>query len=96
MNKNLKRIPKFKSESAERLFWQKADSTKFIDFSKAKNWRFPNLKLSSKPVTLRLPKTLIEKAKLRAHRLDIPYQTFIKQLIFRELVTAWNSLFSPS
>jgi len=86
MNKNFKKIPQFKSEAQERKFWQKADSTKFVDYSKVENWRFPNLKLSSRPVTLRLPQTLIEKVKIKAHRLDIPYQTFIKQLIFKEFV----------
>lgn len=86
MDKNLKKIPQFKSETQERKFWQKADSTEYVDYSKAENWRFPNLKLTSRPITLRLPQTLIEKVKIKAHRLDIPYQTFIKQLIFKELV----------
>jgi hypothetical protein len=36
-----KNIPKFKSESEERQFWQKADSTEYIDWSDAEEAVFP-------------------------------------------------------
>jgi len=88
MKKRLKRIPKFESEREERGFWQKVDSTDYVDYSRLENWRFPNLRLSSKPVTLRLPQVLIDRLKIRAHRLDIPYQSLVKQLLFKELATA--------
>jgi len=51
MKKKLKTIPKFKSEKEEREFWQTHDSTDFVDYSKAIRVRFPNLKLSSRPIT---------------------------------------------
>lgn len=83
MKKNLKPIPHFKSETAEREFWQTHDSTEYVDWSKAKRGvRFPNLKLTSKPITIRLPESLIERVKIRAHKMDIPYQSLIKELIF--------------
>jgi len=85
MRKQFKKIPKFKSEKEEREFWQRVDSTEYVDFSKMESWRFPNLKLSSKPITIRLPKSLIEQLKIRAHQMDIPYQSLIKQLLFKEL-----------
>ena len=81
--KKLKKIPHFKTEAAERAFWQKVDATEYVDFSKARRWVFPNLKLSSKPITIRLPEYLIIRAKIKAHRQDIPYQTLIKQWIFQ-------------
>lgn len=81
--KNLKKIPHFKTEAAERAFWQKVDATDYVDFSKAQRWVFPNLKLSSKPITIRLPEYLIIRAKIKAHRRDIPYQSLIKQWIFQ-------------
>lgn len=34
--KKLKKIPKFKTISAEQAFWQERDSTDYIDWSKAK------------------------------------------------------------
>jgi len=51
------------------------------------SWQFPNLKLSSKPITIRLPRSLIERLKVKANRMDIPYQSLIKQLLFKELTS---------
>lgn len=85
MKKELKKIPKFNSEQTEREFWQIHDSTEYVEYRSTKNWRFPNLKLTSKPITIRLPQNLIDRVKIRAHRRDIPYQTLIKEFIFKGL-----------
>lgn len=85
MNK-LKDIPKFKNENEEFEFWQKADSTEYFDYSKAKRGiMFPNLKLTTKLVTIRLPIGLIERLKVKANRMDVPYQALIKQELFKSL-----------
>jgi len=47
--KKLKQIPNFKTEDEERAFWDKADSTEYIDWSKAKHISFPNLRLTKWP-----------------------------------------------
>lgn len=83
MKKKLKKIPYFNSEAKEREFWQTHDSTDYIDWSTAKHVTFPNLKLTSKPITIRIPVSWIERLKIRAHRMDIPYQVLIKQIIFK-------------
>ena len=44
--KELKPIPHFKDEDEERAFWGSHDSTDYVDWSKARRVRFPNLKLS--------------------------------------------------
>ena len=80
--KQLKPIPSFKSEAEEREFWQTYDSTEYVDYDSVKNVKFPNLKLTSKPITIRLPQTLIERVKIKANKMGIPYQVFIKKLIF--------------
>ena len=80
--KQLKTIPQFKTEAEEREFWQTHDSTEYVDYKSVENWKFPNLKLTSKPITIRLPQTLIDRVKIKAHQMDIPYQILIKQLIF--------------
>lgn len=41
-----KPIPRFESEAEEREFWETHDSADYVDWSKAKRVRFPNLKLS--------------------------------------------------
>jgi predicted DNA binding CopG/RHH family protein len=81
--KNLKKIPKFKTEAEERRFWQRVDSTKYVDWSKAEKWVFPNLKLTSTPITIRIPDSLLSRVKVKAHQRDIPYQTLIKQFIYK-------------
>lgn len=78
----LKKIPKFKSEKEEREFWQTHDSTEYVDYSTAKRVRFPNLKLTSKPITIRLPEGMIDRLKIKAHKMDIPYQSLIKRYIY--------------
>ena len=83
--KKLKRIPKFKTEKEEREFWQKVDSTEYVDYSGLEKWTFPNLKLTSKPITIRIPESIIEKVKIRANKADMPYQTLIKQYIYKGL-----------
>ena len=51
----MKKIPDFKNEDEEREFWATHDSTEYIDWSKAKRVSFPNLKPSTKTISLRLP-----------------------------------------
>ena len=81
----LKKIPKFKSEQKERLFWQKEDSTHFIDWGHAKFAQLPNLKLSTKSISLRLPEGLLNEIKVVANKRDIPYQSLMKMLLTQGL-----------
>jgi predicted DNA binding CopG/RHH family protein len=74
-------IPKFKSESKERDFWAKHDSTEFIDWRKAKKVVLPNLKPSVKTISIRLPKMMLEELKLLANKRDIPYQSLLKMFL---------------
>lgn len=86
MDKTFKTIPHFASEAEERAFWQTHDSTQYVDWSKAKRGiKFPNLKLTTRPITLRLPVSMIDRIKIEAHKMDIPYQSLIKQLIYKGL-----------
>ncbi|MBI3577430.1 BrnA antitoxin family protein [Candidatus Gottesmanbacteria bacterium] len=81
----LKKIPSFKNEDEEAKFWNRVDSTEYVDWSKAEHWVFPNLKLTSKPITLRLYASVIDRLKIEARKRDMPYQTLIKQYIFKGL-----------
>jgi len=83
----LKKVPKFRNEAEEAKFWLRADSTKYVDYSKAEHWVFPNLKLSSKPITIRLPSSLINDYKLKASKMDVPYQALMKQVLYKGLQT---------
>ena len=78
MSKKRKPIPVFKSEAEEQAFWERHDSTDYVDWSKAKRVRLPNLKPSTKAISLRLPIGLLERIKIAANKRDVPYQSLIK------------------
>lgn len=86
MSNKFKKIPKFSSEKQEREFWQKVDSFEYVDWSKAERVSFSNLKLTTKPITVRLPQILIDRLKIQAHKRDIPYQSLIKDILFKGVV----------
>ena len=81
----MKNLPKFKNQQDEIDFWDKHDATDYFDMSNAKTLRFPKLKKSTKTISLRLPEDLLEKIKVNANALDIPYQSFIKTVLQKEL-----------
>ena len=78
MNKRLRPIPKFTSEAAERAFWEKNDSTGYMDWKKAQVSVLPNLKPSTQTISLRLPQHLPDSIKTAANARDVPYQSLIK------------------
>jgi predicted DNA binding CopG/RHH family protein len=73
-----KKIPKFKTEAEERAFWEKNDSSDYVDWSQAQSVSMPNLKPSTKTISLRLPESLLDSIKIEANKRDIPYQSLIK------------------
>jgi len=74
----LRNIPTFKSEDEEFEFWATADSTEYVDWSKARTARFPNLRPSSTAISVRLPNTLLTELRLLANERDVPYQSLLK------------------
>lgn len=78
MNKPNKVIPKFKSEAEEKRFWESNDSSDYVDWSRAKNVAMPNLKPSTRTISLRLPEMLLDNIKREANKRDMPYQSLIK------------------
>lgn len=76
-----KKIPKFKSEAEERLFWQQNDSSEYIDWSNAEKTVLPKLKPSTRSISIRLPESMIEELKVLANKRDVPYQSLLKIFI---------------
>ena len=74
----LKKPPVFRTEDEEREFWETHDSTEYVDWSKARIVRFPNLRPSSTAISVRLPDTLLTELKLLANERDVPYQSLLK------------------
>lgn len=76
--KKFKKIPHFKNEDEEREFWATHDSTEYVDWSKAEQVIFPNLKPSTEAISLRLPQYLLARIKQIANFRDVPYQSLMK------------------
>jgi predicted DNA binding CopG/RHH family protein len=78
MKKRLKTIPKFASEKEERRFWEQHDSSEYLDWSQAQPVVMPNLKPTTRTISLRLPQHLLDSIKAAANARDVPYQSLIK------------------
>ncbi len=83
--KKQKKIPKFKSEEKEQEFWADHDSTGYVDWRKAKRAVLPNLKLSVKTISLRLPESMLAELKMLANKRDVPYQSLMKMFLAEKI-----------
>lgn len=84
MKKQLK-IPKFKNEDEERKFWSKIDLSEYFepeDFTKVS---FPNLKPTSRSISIRMPEYLLNRLKEKANEINISYSSLIKGYIKENL-----------
>ena len=79
------KLPNFDTEDQEREFWSKSDSTEYIDWSKSEKTILPNLKPSTKKISLRLPETMIDELKILANKRDIPYQSLLKIILSEKI-----------
>ncbi len=84
MNKK-KKIPSFKSEDEEREFWDTHDATDYFEFRKPVGLLFPNLKPSTKTISIRMTVSLLDEIRREASKRDVPYQSFIKQSLYDHL-----------
>ena len=87
MKKKLK-LPKFKSEDEEREFWYKLDLSEYYEPEDLEEVSFPNLKPTSKSISLRIPEYLLNRLKEKANEINIPYQSLIKGYIKKGLFSS--------
>ena len=74
-------LPKFKNEDAEREFWDKIDLADYAEPGDFERVYFPNLRPTTKSISLRVPVYMIMRLKQRANAIDIPYQALMKKYI---------------
>lgn len=86
MKKPLK-LPTFKNEDDERDFWAKLDLSEYFEPSDFEPVSFPNLKPTTRSISIRMPVYLINRVKEKANALDITYQSLIKQYINQGVFT---------
>jgi len=80
MKKKLK-LPKFKNEDEERKFWWNLDLSEYYEPEDLEEVSFPNLKPTTRPISIRIPEYLLNRLKEKANEINIPYQSLIKQYI---------------
>ena len=64
--KTTKTIPTLRNENEEREFWENHDTTDYFDTSKVKMVRFPNLKKTTKSISIRLPVDMLDELRLKS------------------------------
>lgn len=86
-NPKPKALPRFRSEAAEREFWEAKgnDATEFFEPSKMAPARFKNLKPSTTSISIRLSDSLLEGIRQQANKLDVPYQSLMKVWLTEKL-----------
>lgn len=82
MKKPLK-IPKFKSYDEEFEFWSNLDLSEYFEPKDAIKVSFPNLKPTSRSISIRLPVMLLNKIKEKANLSGVPYQSYLKTHLTR-------------
>lgn len=88
-----KKIPKFKNEDEERDFWATHSTLDYFDLSTARRVTpSPNLKRSTKTISIRLPEALIDELKVQANQMDVPYQSLIKMYLARDVAMERRAL----
>ena len=75
-------VPKFKSEKEEAEFWSSLNLSEYFDPSDFRRGvQFPYLKRSKRLISIRFPEELIGKVKEKANKLEVPYQSLIRQYV---------------
>lgn len=77
MKKALK-LPRFKNEDEEREFWARINLADYFEPSDFVPVSFPNLKPTTRAISIRLPEYLIDRIKEQANEINVPYQSLIK------------------
>lgn len=78
-------MPKFKNEDEERKFWSKINLADHYEPSDFMPVSFPDLKPTSRSISIRLPVWILNRLKEKANAIDIPYQSLIKTILSKNL-----------
>jgi len=72
MKKEIK-PPKFENEDEERAFWADIDLSEHLDVDDFEKVSFPNLKPTSRSISIRFPEYVLDAVKERANMMRFPY-----------------------
>ncbi|MBI4079487.1 MAG: BrnA antitoxin family protein [Candidatus Levybacteria bacterium] len=80
-------LPKFKNEDEEREFWWNLDLSEYYEPEDLEEVHFPNLKPTSRSISIRIPEWLLNRLKEKANAINVPYQALIKEYIRKGLLS---------
>ena len=86
--KNKIKIPKFKDEDEERAYWAEIDLSEHYEADDFEKVSFPNLKPTSRSISIRFPEYVLDAVKERANMMGVPYQSLIKEAVVKAYVTS--------
>jgi predicted DNA binding CopG/RHH family protein len=78
-------LPKFADEDEEREFWANVDLGDYMDPEDFEPVAFPNLKPTTRPVSIRFPVYVIDAVKERANEMGCPIRRSSKRRLLRRL-----------
>lgn len=76
-------MPVFASEDEEREFWANINLADYYEPADAQPISFPNLKPTSRSISIRFPEYVLDAVKERANAMGVPYQVLIKEAVIR-------------
>ena len=79
-------IPTFKNEDEERDFWAAADLTDHFEPADFESVSLPNLKPTSRSISIRFPEYVLDAVKEQANKIGVPYQALIKEAVVNAYV----------
>lgn len=77
----IKKVPVFKTIQEEQDFWDTHSVLDYPDQFKQVQMDFSELKMTTRPITIRLPESMIYDLKMMSNKRDVPYQSFIKTIL---------------
>jgi len=87
MKKQIK-PPKFKNEDEEREYWAAIELSEHYEAADFEKVSFPNLKPSSRSISIRFPEYVLDAVKEQANMMGVPYQALIKEAVVKAYVTS--------
>lgn len=90
MKKPLK-IPAFKNENQERAYWAQIDLSQYLEPTDLVAVSFPQLKPTTRSISIRIPEYILLRLKERANALNVPYQSLMKEYIAKGVLEKHSS-----
>ncbi|MCL4507513.1 MAG: BrnA antitoxin family protein [Chloroflexi bacterium] len=95
VKKAMPAIPKFDSEEQEREPLTSHDSTDYVNWQQARRVKLPNLRPTTRTISIRLPVSMIESLQVLANKRDVPYQSLLKMYVADRIEEELRSAGAP-